>query len=115
VGEGRVICAPSGGVDSAVAATLIARTVGDQAARIKTHHNVGGLPADLPFQLVEPLRYLFKDEVREVGQELGSPESIVYRQPFPGPGLAILPPTPLCWTRCARPTCLTSCGSRWPS
>jgi GMP synthase (glutamine-hydrolysing) len=59
------------------------------AARIKTHHNVGGLPTDMPFQLVEPLRYLFKDEVREVGLALGLPESIVYRQPFPGPGLAI--------------------------
>jgi GMP synthase (glutamine-hydrolysing) len=59
------------------------------AARIKTHHNVGGLPADMKFQLVEPLRYLFKDEARAVGAELGLPTDIVYRQPFPGPGLAV--------------------------
>ena len=187
VGTGRVICALSGGVDSAVAATLVHRAVGDQltcvfvnngllrreepervldvmhgnldldlryvdaterflgalrgvldpeekrrvvgrefisvfeeearrlgeidflaqgtlypdviestapdtvasAAKIKTHHNVGGLPPGLRFRLIEPLRYLFKDEVRAVGRELGLPEDMVYRQPFPGPGLAI--------------------------
>ena len=186
VGEGKVICALSGGVDSAVAARLVHRAIGDQltciyvdhglmrkresellratfaetlgmrlvmvdardrflarlagvedpeekrriigdefirvfeeeaaglgqidfltqgtlypdviesktsetkaAAKIKTHHNVGGLPADLRFSLIEPLRYLFKDEVRRVGTELGLPDAIVLRQPFPGPGLAI--------------------------
>jgi GMP synthase (glutamine-hydrolysing) len=187
VGRGRVICALSGGVDSAVAATLVHRAIGDQltcvfvnngllrkeepervlavmhgnldmniryvdatdrflqelrgvidpeqkrrivgrefisvfeaeatslgqidflaqgtlypdviestapdvsstAVKIKTHHNVGGLPPGLRFELIEPLRYLFKDEVRAVGIELGMPEEMVYRQPFPGPGLAI--------------------------
>jgi len=186
VGDGRVICALSGGVDSAVAATLVHRAIGDQltcvfvnngllrlqegdrvmdvmgrglnidiryvdatdrflealagiedpeqkrktigrefinvfadearkfhdaaflaqgtlypdviestshdtnnAHKIKSHHNVGGLPEDLKFELVEPLRYLFKDEVRQIGLALGLPEDMVFRQPFPGPGLAI--------------------------
>jgi GMP synthase (glutamine-hydrolysing) len=69
-------------IESATAATTAAQ-------KIKTHHNVGGLPEDLRFQLIEPLRYLFKDEVRAVGLELGLPEAMVFRQPFPGPGLAI--------------------------
>ena len=59
------------------------------AAKIKSHHNVGGLPDDMAMDLVEPLRLLFKDEVRRVGEELGMPERMVWRQPFPGPGLAI--------------------------
>jgi GMP synthase (glutamine-hydrolysing) len=60
-----------------------------QAARIKSHHNVGGLPESVPFELVEPLRYLFKDEVRHVGEALGLPHDLIWRQPFPGPGLAV--------------------------
>jgi GMP synthase (glutamine-hydrolysing) len=59
------------------------------SATIKTHHNVGGLPAVMPFELVEPLRDLFKDEVREVGRELGLPEEMLTKHPFPGPGLAV--------------------------
>jgi GMP synthase (glutamine-hydrolysing) len=85
----------SGGIDFLTQGTLYpdviesATSETKAAQKIKTHHNVGGLPADLRFQLIEPLRYLFKDEVRTVGTELGLPEAMVLRQPFPGPGLAI--------------------------
>ena len=67
----------------------IVESGGGDNANIKSHHNVGGLPDDMDFDLVEPLRHLFKDEVRAVGEELGLPEEIVWRQPFPGPGLAV--------------------------
>jgi len=69
------------------------------AAKIKTHHNVGGLPADMQLKLIEPLRYLFKDEVRAVGEALGLPEEIVWRQPFPGPGLAVRVLGEVTWDR----------------
>ncbi|MCL7452812.1 MAG: glutamine-hydrolyzing GMP synthase [Anaerolineae bacterium] len=69
------------------------------AQRIKTHHNVGGLPDDMTMELVEPLRFLFKDEVRKVGHELGLPDEIVYRQPFPGPGLAVRILGEITWER----------------
>jgi len=72
------------------------------AAKIKSHHNVGGLPPDLKFGLVEPLRYLFKDEVRAVGTELGLPQDIVWRQPFPGPGLAVRCLGEITWERLER-------------
>jgi len=81
------------GVNFLVQGTLYPDVVesggGTGTANIKSHHNVGGLPSDLKFELIEPLRHLFKDEVREVGIALGLPSEIVWRQPFPGPGLAI--------------------------
>ncbi|MEL1134726.1 glutamine-hydrolyzing GMP synthase [Desulfitobacterium sp. THU1] len=81
-----------GEIDFLVQGTLypdIVESGTDTAETIKSHHNVGGLPEDMQFQLIEPLNMLFKDEVREVGAELGIPDEIVWRQPFPGPGLAI--------------------------
>ncbi len=69
------------------------------AAKIKTHHNVGGLPADMRFNLIEPLRYLFKDEARRVGEELGLPHHMVWRHPFPGPGLAVRVLGEVTWER----------------
>ncbi|MHA7859770.1 glutamine-hydrolyzing GMP synthase [Tessaracoccus sp. Y36] len=81
------------GIDFLVQGTLYPDVVesggGEGAANIKSHHNVGGLPDDLQFTLIEPLRQMFKDEVRAVGEQLGLPEAMVWRHPFPGPGLAI--------------------------
>lgn len=73
-----------------------------QVARIKTHHNVGGLPEEMDFELIEPLRYLFKDEVRKIGISLGLPPDIIWRQPFPGPGLAIRVIGEVTWDRLER-------------
>ena len=72
------------------------------AAKIKTHHNVGGLPKDMQFELLEPLRFLFKDEARAVGSALGLPDAIVWRQPFPGPGLAVRILGEITWERLER-------------
>ncbi len=81
------------GIDFLVQGTLYPDVVesggGEGTANIKSHHNVGGLPDDLQFTLIEPLRQMFKDEVRAVGEQLGLPEEMVWRHPFPGPGLAI--------------------------
>ncbi|MGH9115402.1 MAG: glutamine-hydrolyzing GMP synthase [Acidimicrobiales bacterium] len=89
----REIVAGNGEIGLLVQGTLYPDVVesggGTGTANIKSHHNVGGLPDDLDFELIEPLRRLFKDEVRAVGEELGLPREIVWRQPFPGPGLAI--------------------------
>jgi GMP synthase (glutamine-hydrolysing) len=89
----REVVAEGGSVDFLVQGTLYPDIVesggGTGAANIKSHHNVGGLPDDLQFSLIEPLRTLFKDEVRRIGEQLGLPAAMVWRQPFPGPGLGI--------------------------
>lgn len=89
--EARRLGAPSFLVQGTIYPDVVESSAPDRAKaqRIKTHHNVGGLPVDMKFSLVEPLRYLFKDEVRLVGEALGLPHELVWRQPFPGPGLAV--------------------------
>ncbi len=89
--QARELGSPSFLVQGTIYPDVVESSAPDRAKakRIKTHHNVGGLPEDLSFALVEPLRYLFKDEVRAVGEALGLPVELVWRQPFPGPGLAV--------------------------
>lgn len=90
-GQARQLGAPRFLVQGTIYPDVVESSAPDRAKaqRIKTHHNVGGLPAEMQFELVEPLRYLFKDEVRLVGEALGLPHELVWRQPFPGPGLAV--------------------------
>ena len=89
--EAKKLAAPKFLVQGTIYPDVVESAAPDRnkAARIKSHHNVGGLPEHMELSLVEPLRYLFKDEVRTVGEALGLPESLVWRQPFPGPGLAV--------------------------
>src|SRR6202012_77516 len=92
--EARRIAEQSGGVDWLVQGTLYPDVIESSSVRgpsqtIKSHHNVGGLPETMKLKLIEPLRDLFKDEVRRIGRDLGMPEEILQRQPFPGPGLAV--------------------------
>jgi GMP synthase (glutamine-hydrolysing) len=90
-GQARKLGAPRFLVQGTIYPDVVESAAPDRAKahRIKTHHNVGGLPQEMRFELVEPLRYLFKDEVRAVGEALGLPHALVWRQPFPGPGLAV--------------------------
>jgi len=89
--EARILGTPDYLVQGTIYPDVVESAASDrpESETIKTHHNVGGLPENMTFKLIEPLRYLFKDEVRKIGQELGLPHSLVWRQPFPGPGLAI--------------------------
>jgi GMP synthase (glutamine-hydrolysing) len=90
--EARKLCEEEGDINYLLQGTIypdVVESGGGEAAVIKSHHNVGGLPADMKLELLEPLRLLFKDEVRKVGEELDIPQELVWRQPFPGPGLAI--------------------------
>ncbi len=103
--QARRIEAETGRIDYLAQGTIYPDVIESAAAdrpgaqRIKSHHNVAGLPADMRFELVEPLRYLFKDEVRRVGETLGLPDDLVWRQPFPGPGLAVRCLGTITWQR----------------